>query len=77
MPAELRAMKPAEREQVIEEKAKARSELQTKIQSLNAEREKFVKAEMKKQAETGPKTMDAALIESARSQGGKQAFSFE
>lgn len=77
MPAELRAMKPAEREQVIEEKSKERAELQAKIQALNAEREKFVKAEMKKQAEAGPKTMDAALIESARSQGGKQAFSFE
>ncbi len=77
MPAELKAMKPAERDAFVEQKAKERAELQAKIQALNTEREKFVQAEMKKRADQGPKTMDAALLESAKAQGGKQAFSFE
>lgn len=77
MPEPLRAMKPAEREAFVEQKAKERAELQAKIQSLNTEREKFVKAEQKKQAEGGAKTLDAALIESAKTAATKQAFTFE
>jgi hypothetical protein len=77
LPAELRGMKPADREAFVEKKSKERSELQMKIQELNAQREKYVQAELQKQAAAGPKTMDAALIESAKAQGGKQAFSFE
>ncbi|MBK7858327.1 MAG: VWA domain-containing protein [Archangiaceae bacterium] len=77
LPAQMRGMKPADREAFVTQKAKERTALQTRIQQLNGEREKFVQAEMKKQAAAPAKTMDAALIQSAKAQGSDKAFSFE
>ena len=76
LPPELQKMDEAEREKFVEGKAKERAEIQAKISKLAQEREQFVQAEMKKKAEAGSKTMDDALIESAKSQATKQAFSF-
>ncbi len=77
LPAPMRAMKPEERDAFVEKKAKERAELQTRINSLNAEREKFVDAEVKKQAQAGgAKTLDAAVIESAKAEGARQAYTF-
>ncbi|MFT3842912.1 MAG: vWA domain-containing protein [Myxococcaceae bacterium] len=77
LPPPMKAMKPAERAAFVEEKSKERTELQQKIQTLNAEREKFVQAEMKKHADEGGKTLDGALLESARKQASKQAMTME
>ena len=77
MPEPMKAMQPAEREAFVAEKAKERAELQQKIQTLNAEREKFVQSEMRKSADKGAKTLDAALIESAKQQAAKQAMTME
>ncbi len=77
MPAPMQAMKPAEREQYVETKSKERAEIQAKIQALNAEREKFVQTEMKKHADQGGKTMDKALLESAKEQAAKQGMAME
>ncbi|MBL8915418.1 MAG: VWA domain-containing protein [Archangium sp.] len=76
LPAEMKPMKPEEREKYVEGKAKERAEIQAKISKLNAEREQYVQAEMKKKAADTTKTMDDALIESARGQAEKAAFSF-
>jgi hypothetical protein len=76
LPEPMKAMKPAEREAFVEEKAKERAELQAKIVRLNAERDQFVKAEQKKQGAKKADTLDEALLESARAQGAKSAFSF-
>ncbi len=77
MPAPMKAMKPAEREQFVEEKSKERTELQAKIRTLNAEREKYVQSELKKHAGEGAKTMDQALLDSAKQQAAKQGMAME
>lgn len=77
MPEPMKAMAPPERAAYVEKLSKERAALQSKIQSLNQEREKFVAAERaKKAAEGGAKTLDAALIESVRAQGQAAAFEF-
>lgn len=74
LPAPMKAMKPEEREKFVEEKAKERAAIQQKINALNAERSKFVAAEEKKRADKGPKTMDSALLESAKVQAAKADY---
>lgn len=76
LPEEMKNMNAKEREQFVEAKAKQRAEIQAKISKLNAERDQYVQAEMKKKASDGAKTMDDALIESAKGQAEKAAFSF-
>jgi hypothetical protein len=77
LPAEMRAMSPAEREAYVDGKAKARAGLQEKINKLSAERERYVQTEMKKHAEAGSKTLDDALLESAKTQASKREYKFE
>jgi hypothetical protein len=60
----------------IEAAAEARR-IQSQIQQLNKEREAFVAAEMKKQAENGGKTLDQALVETTRSQATALGYEFE
>lgn len=76
LPAEMQAMDAPAREKYVEEKSKERSEIQQKISKLATEREQFVQGEMKKRATDGSKTMDDALIESARKQATKAEFAF-
>ncbi len=76
LPAEMQAMKPAEREQFVEQKSKERAQLQAQIAKISGERDQFVQAELKKQANAGPKTMDEALLESAKVQAKKKDFAF-
>lgn len=76
LPAEMRNMNEEEREKYVAEKGKERAELQAKIAKLAAERDAFVQAEMKKRASDASKSMDDALIESAKAQATKQAYSF-
>jgi len=76
LPAPMRAMKPAERVEFVEKKAKERAEIQEKIGRLNAEREQFVKAEEKKNGNKKEATLDSALLESAKAQGAKADFAF-
>ena len=44
---------------------------------MNAERETFVAAEMKKLGETGENTVDAAMIKAIRAQAMKKQYTFE
>lgn len=76
LPAPMQAMAPAAREAFVEEKAKERAEIQAKIQKVAAERDAFVAGELKKKPAGGAKTLDDALIESAKAQASKQAYSF-
>lgn len=76
LPDEMKKLDAKGREAFLAEKAKQREELQKQINALNEQRNKYVAAEMKKQAETGTATLDQALIESAKTQGRKKAFSF-
>ena len=76
LPAPMQAMKPAERDAFVEQKAKERAEITAKIAKLSKDREAFVAAEMKKKAETGGKAMDEAVIESATKKAKAMAYEF-
>lgn len=77
LPAPMQAMKPAEREEFVAKKEAERAEIQQKIQALSKARDAFVATEMKKRAKAGEKSMDEALLESAKAQGAKNAYAFE
>jgi hypothetical protein len=77
LPAPMKAMKPAERDAFVAQKAKERTELQAKIAKLAKDREQYVSAEMKKKSESGGKAMDEAVIESATRKAKAAAFAFE
>ncbi len=76
LPEEMQAMDPKERDEFVEKKSKERAEIQAKIAKLAKDREAFVQAESKKRAETAGKTLDDALIESAKAQATKAEYSF-
>ncbi len=76
MPAPMQAMKAEERKAFVEQKEKERAEIQAKIQAVSKEREAFVEKELAKKAKDGTKTLDDALLESAKAQGAKAAYSF-
>ncbi len=76
MPAELKNLNDKERDEFIAKKAAERSEIQKQIGKLAAERESFVQNEMKKRSKDSTKSMDDALIESARSQAVKADYAF-
>lgn len=75
LPAAMQALPPAERKEFIEQKSKERAELQARINTLNAEREKFVAAKMKLVAT--PNTLDSVVITTVREQAQTRAFTFE
>lgn len=76
LPAELRGLDEKQRDEFVEKKAKERAEIQAKIAKVSAEREQYVQGEMKKRAKDTTKSMDDALIESARGQAEKADFAF-
>ncbi len=77
LPAELQSLSQEELKARVDNAAKRRAELQGEIQKLNKEREAYVAEEMKKQAADGEKTLDQALVETARSQASKLGYEFE
>jgi hypothetical protein len=77
LPEPMKALPPPARAAYVEKLEKDRAEIQTKIQALNQERQKFVAAEQKKNASDGTQTLDSARVESVRTQGAKAAFEFQ
>jgi len=75
LPAELQKLGENERKTFIETKAKERAELQGKIQTLNAAREKFVAAQQKQNSATN--TLDEVVTTAVREQAAKRDFRFE
>ena len=76
LPEELRALPEPEREAYVEKKSKERAALQQKIAKLGAERQAFLAAEEKKQAQSGAATLDSALLQSAKAEAAKQGYVF-
>jgi von Willebrand factor type A domain-containing protein len=76
LPAEMRGMNEQQKRDYVAQKAKERTDIQAKIQALNAERNEFLAKEAKKNAGKGEATLDAAMVGSARKQAEKKAFSF-
>jgi von Willebrand factor type A domain len=76
LPVEMRGMSPSEQDAYLERKAAERKALQGQIARLAAEREAYVQAELKKRAATAGKTLDDALLESARAQATARSYEF-
>lgn len=76
LPVEMQKMTPAQRKAHVDNAAKKRAEIQTKIQKLDVERKKFIAAEMKKKAPNA-NTLDAAIVASARDAGAKKGYKFQ
>jgi hypothetical protein len=77
LPEELRKLTPDQRKAFVEAKQAERKKIAERIQALNAEREKFVKAELAKQGLAADNTLDAALVKLVRDQGSKAGWRFE
>ncbi len=77
LPAELKNLKPEEIQQRVDEAARKRLEIQSQINTLNAERTAFVEAEQQKQAKSGDKTLDQVMVETTRKQAIKLGYTFE
>jgi hypothetical protein len=75
LPAEMQKMNEAERKAFVESKAKERAELQTKINRLNEQRNKYVAEQRKKQA--GTNTLDSVMTATIREQAQKRNYRFE
>ena len=75
LPPEMQKMNAEERKAYVEKNAKERSELQTKINQLNREREQYVARKMKEVA--GTNTLDSVMISAIREQSAKRNFKFE
>lgn len=75
LPVEMQKLTTDERKAYVEKKAGERAGLQAKIQTLNAEREKYLAAQMKQPAATN--TLDAVVIAAVREQAAQRDFRFE
>ena len=76
LPPEMQTMTPAQRKAYVAAKEKERAELKAKIVRLDAERKKFVEAELKK-APPAQNTLDAAVLRAVRTTGTKKGYKFE
>ncbi len=76
LPVEMQAIAPEDRAAFVEKAAKDRAAIQSKIIELNKQREAFVAEELKKQADTGAKTLDEALVETTREQASTLGYTF-
>ncbi|MES2995253.1 MAG: vWA domain-containing protein [Verrucomicrobiota bacterium] len=78
LPDAMQKMSPAEREAHLAKITAERTALQSKILELNKAREAHVAAEVKKMsAANGGKTLDQALVETARAQAAAKGYKFE
>ena len=75
LPAEMKTMNVTARKDFIARNAKKRSELQAKIQKLNADRDKYVA--QRRQETSGTDTLDIAVISAVHEQGGKRNLVFK
>ena len=76
LPQELQAMAPEARKAFVEEKAKARAELQAKIVELSRERDAYVAGQRTAGAAESAETLNDALTNSVREQAAKRHFVF-
>jgi hypothetical protein len=75
LPAEMQTMNEPERRAYVESKSKDRAELQTKINTLNAERSKYLAAQSK--SASANDTLDAVVITAVREQAARRNYVFE
>jgi hypothetical protein len=76
LPEAMQAMAPEARKDFVDEKAKERAELRVKIVALGKQRDAYIAAQHKVEAEEHGDTLDEALTESVRRQAANQSFVF-
>ncbi len=77
LPENLRGKNPEELNKLIAEAATKRAAIQEEIKTLNTARETHIADELKKQAATGDKSLDQAMIEATRQQASKVGYNFK
>jgi hypothetical protein len=77
LPEELRGKSVEERKAVLSAKEKERTELQSRIQKLNQEREKYLAEKQKESASGADDTLDKAILQSVKTQAGARSFTLE
>ena len=77
LPENMRTMTMEQRKAYVAEMDKKRAEMQTKVNDLNTKRSQYVEAEMKKMADAGSKSFDAAIRTAIRAQAASKGFKFE
>lgn len=78
LPEEMQNLKPDERKAYLEKKAAERKSLQDQISKLNAERLDYIANEQRKMAQESPtNTLDAAIINTIRTQAESKGYLFE
>ena len=68
LPDDLRKLSKSARQARVDEARKKRETIQQRILDLSNQRNTFVAAEQKKQAETGKETLDSAILKAVREQ---------
>lgn len=76
LPDELKPMKPEERKAFVEKKEAERAQLQTQIGKLAKEREEFLAKENAKRAKDASKSLDDAVVDSARTKAVESGYAF-
>ncbi|MHC4621082.1 MAG: vWA domain-containing protein [Planctomycetota bacterium] len=76
LPEEMKDMTTEQRQAYVRARQKERTEIQKKIQKLNAQRSKYVADEMKK-LQGGQNTLGSAVIQAVRDQAIKRNFKFQ
>ena len=74
LPEKMQKMSAEERKAFVEANRAQRAHIQKQINDLNAQRNKYVAEEMKKLAEKGEDTLDAAMIKTLRAQAERKEF---
>jgi len=75
LPEEMKKMDKKERKVYVEKMQKKRDMIQKKINTLNKEREKYVREKRKKLS--GEQTLDEALVKAIKEQAAKKKYKFE
>ncbi len=77
LPENLRGKTPEELNKLIAEASTKRAAIQEEIKTLNTARETHIADELKKQAATGDKSLDQAMIDATRQQASKVGYNFK
>jgi hypothetical protein len=72
LPAEMRDMEPAEREEYVEQKAAERAELQARIHALGEERRRYIEAH----SDTKDDALDAAMLDGLHQAAERKGYAF-
>lgn len=76
LPEEMQAMAPEARKDFVEEKAKERSDLKTKIVALSSQRDAYVAEQRSAHSQESAHTLNEALTEAVRKQAVSNDFAF-